>query len=129
MGPPYGVGLCSGAVISPKQAEAQLKRAFAELGDAESAASQKAYMKSELSFHRDLFVRIAAPMLEDKEFFIRKAIGWVLRDISKRRPDEVHAFLLQHRERASGLTLREGAKHLPASMRQSLGLPPAARAA
>ena len=33
-------------------------------------------------------------MLDEKEFFIRKAIGWVLRETSKQRPDEVYAWLL-----------------------------------
>ena len=29
-------------------------------------------------------------MLEEREFFIRKAIGWVLRETSKRRPELVY---------------------------------------
>lgn len=48
----------------------------------------------------------------EKEFFIRKAIGWALRDYSKSAPDAVRAFLLAERERLSGLSFREGAKHL-----------------
>lgn len=40
----------------------------------------------------ELFARLAVPMLGEKEFFIRKAIGWVL---------------------------REGAKHLPAPLRDA----------
>jgi 3-methyladenine DNA glycosylase AlkD len=72
-----------------------------------------------------LFAAIARPMLEEKEFFIRKAIGWVLREVAKRRPELTYEFLLAHRERASGLTLREGAKHLPARRRAALGLAPA----
>jgi 3-methyladenine DNA glycosylase AlkD len=77
----------------------------------------------------DLFERIAAPMLPDREFFIRKAIGWVLRETSKLRPELSQRFLAANLERVSGLTLREGAKYLPAAMRASLGLPrsPAAR--
>lgn len=70
----------------------------------------------------DLFAKIAAPMLPEKEFFVRKAIGWVLRSTSKKRPELVHAFLLEHRAAVSGLTLREGAKYLPASARAELGL-------
>jgi 3-methyladenine DNA glycosylase AlkD len=76
-----------------------------------------------------LFERIAAPMLEEKEFFIRKAIGWVLRETSKLRPELPYQFLLANRARVSGLTLREGAKYLPAEMRRELGLPPAKKQA
>jgi 3-methyladenine DNA glycosylase AlkD len=67
-----------------------------------------------------LFSRIAAPMLEEREFFIRKAIGWVLRDTSKKRPELVRDFLVAHGARASGLTLREASKYLPAAMRRQV---------
>ena len=70
-----------------------------------------------------LWSRLAAPMLEEREFFIRKAIGWVLREVSKKRPDLTYRFLLKHRDRVSRLSLLEGAKYLPAAERQALGLP------
>ena len=63
-----------------------------------------------------LFAEIAAPMLEEREFFIRKAIGWVLREVSKKRPELVRDFLAEHGARASGLTRREASKYLPAGM-------------
>jgi len=66
------------------------------------------------------FCRYAESMLEEKEFFIRKAIGWVLRDASKKTPERVAAWLLPRAARASGLTVREAAKHLPARDRQRL---------
>ncbi len=68
------------------------------------------------------FTRYAEGMLCEKEFFIRKAIGWVLREVSKKNPNPVFDFLHSHRNAASGLTLREGAKHLPPEMRDQLGL-------
>jgi 3-methyladenine DNA glycosylase AlkD len=49
---------------------------------------------------------------DEKEFFIRKAIGWILREYAKTEPERVRTFLLEHRERWSGLTFREAAKHL-----------------
>jgi 3-methyladenine DNA glycosylase AlkD len=67
-----------------------------------------------------LFAEIAVPMLDEKEFFIRKAIGWVLREVSKKRPALVRDFLLVHGQRASGLTTREATKYLPAGMRRQL---------
>jgi 3-methyladenine DNA glycosylase AlkD len=69
-----------------------------------------------------LFTRLADTMLEEKEFFIRKAIGWVLRETSKKRPKLVYDYLLLRRDRVSGLTLREGAKYLSATQRKRLGL-------
>jgi 3-methyladenine DNA glycosylase AlkD len=59
-----------------------------------------------------LFSEIALPMLEEKEFFIRKAIGWVLRETGKKRPTEVRRFLADHGTRMAGLTRREAEKGL-----------------
>ncbi|MEA2447730.1 MAG: hypothetical protein QOK47_1367, partial [Actinomycetota bacterium] len=58
------------------------------------------------------FARNADLMLEEKEFFIRKAIGWVLREMSKRRPEEVRDWIEPRADRASGVTLREARKYL-----------------
>jgi 3-methyladenine DNA glycosylase AlkD len=69
-----------------------------------------------------LWSQLAAPMLEEREFFIRKAIGWVLREVSKKRPRLTYEFLRKHRDRVSRLSLQEGAKYLPASRRKALGL-------
>ena len=66
------------------------------------------------------FLRYADSMLDEKEFFIRKAIGWVLRETSKRRPAEVRAYLALRVGRVSGLTLREGSKRLPEGEREAL---------
>lgn len=59
-----------------------------------------------------LFFRIAGKMISEKEFFIRKAIGWTLREMSKTDPESVISFLLKVKNKASGLTLREGSKLL-----------------
>ena len=48
----------------------------------------------------------------EPDFFIRKAIGWALRDYARTRPDVVRAFLAQQGQAFSGLTRREAAKHL-----------------
>lgn len=55
--------------------------------------------------------------LHETEFFIRKAIGWALREASKEYPQEVHDFLARIGNRASGLTRREGARNLPEELR------------
>lgn len=66
------------------------------------------------------FARLAGPMVGDREFFIRKAIGWVLREVGKRRPELVVAFLSEHKGAVAGLTYREATKYLPREMRRSL---------
>jgi 3-methyladenine DNA glycosylase AlkD len=54
----------------------------------------------------------AQQLADNKEFFIRKAIGWALRDYARWNPQAVTDFLVQHRASLSGLTVREAAKHL-----------------
>ena len=49
-------------------------------------------------------------LLEDKEFFVHKALGWVLRSTA-RGADEVFAWLWR-RHQAARLTLQEAAKYL-----------------
>lgn len=56
-------------------------------------------------------------LLPDRDFFIRKAIGWTLRECSKFYPQQVHDFLLRVGPAASGLTIREGARNLPDELR------------
>jgi 3-methyladenine DNA glycosylase AlkD len=68
----------------------------------------------------ELFASIAARMVGEREFFIRKAIGWVLRDVSKKRPELAYEFLAEHARELSGLTLREGCKYLSANQRETL---------
>lgn len=48
----------------------------------------------------------------EKEFFIRKAIGWALREYSYCDPQAVMRFLMKNRPVLSNLSFREGAKHL-----------------
>lgn len=50
--------------------------------------------------------------LHEKDFFIRKAIGWVLREYSKTNPSAVKKFLSFHQSRLSNLSLREASRYL-----------------
>ncbi len=68
----------------------------------------------------DRFAGYADALLDEREFFVRKAIGWVLRDLAKRRPDEVYEWLAPRTSRASGVTMREAVRYLPAPRRQAL---------
>ncbi len=66
------------------------------------------------------FAGYADVMLAEREFFIRKAIGWVLRETGKRQPDLVAGWLAPRAHRASGVTMREAVKWLPAGQRDAL---------
>ena len=50
--------------------------------------------------------------LADRDFFIRKAIGWALRQYARTDPDWVRTFVADRDERISPLSRREALKHL-----------------
>ena len=54
-------------------------------------------------------------MLAEKEFFIRKAIGWVLRETARKDPAYVAAWTRDHLSQMSGVTFREAVRRLPAA--------------
>jgi 3-methyladenine DNA glycosylase AlkD len=68
----------------------------------------------------DRFARRADRLLGDREFFVAKAIGWVLRDASRKAPDRVAEWLAPRAGRASRITLREATRRLPAAARAEI---------
>jgi len=55
----------------------------------------------------------ARSLASESDFFIRKAIGWALRDYARHAPEAVSGFLSASRDLISPLTVREASKHLP----------------
>lgn len=60
----------------------------------------------------DLLFDACARSAHETDFFIRKAIGWALRQHSKIDPEAVRIFVEEHRDDLSGLSLREATKYL-----------------
>ena len=60
----------------------------------------------------DLLYECIEVNLEDREFFIRKAIGWALRQYAWTDPAEVKRYVARHRDRLSGLSVREALKNV-----------------
>jgi 3-methyladenine DNA glycosylase AlkD len=52
------------------------------------------------------------PNLSDREFFIRKAIGWALRQYAWTDPKEVARYVAAHESQLSGLSRREALKNI-----------------
>ncbi|MCK4934096.1 MAG: DNA alkylation repair protein [Simkaniaceae bacterium] len=51
-------------------------------------------------------------LMHEKEFFIQKAIGWVLREYSKTAPLKVGNFISENKLKLSNLSIKEGSKYL-----------------
>ena len=70
----------------------------------------------QISFKKDtdltlLYANIK-PNLADRDFFIRKAIGWALRAYAWTDPDEVARYVRLHESELSGLSRREALKNI-----------------
>jgi 3-methyladenine DNA glycosylase AlkD len=75
-------------------------------------ASITAQLKAKADTDRDLLREVIEANLADREFFIRKAIGWALREFGKTDPDWVRAFVAEHGEGLSPLSSREALRNL-----------------
>lgn len=62
-----------------------------------------------------LLAEVIEPNLAEKEFFIRKAIGWALRQYARTEPEWVREYVDGLGERLSPLSRREALKHLQAT--------------
>ena len=56
--------------------------------------------------------RYCAAQAGHRDFFVRKAIGWALREYAKVEPDAVRTFVAEHTADLSGLSRREALKNL-----------------
>lgn len=61
----------------------------------------------------DRFFRYADLLLPETEFFIRKVLGWVAREVARRQPAPVSEWCWRNLDRMNLVTLREAAKPLP----------------
>jgi len=72
------------------------------------------------SGNKKLFFEIIVPMFDEgvhwskeERFFVRKAIGWALREIANVEPEVAFKFIKQYKSKMSGLTFREASRNLP----------------
>jgi 3-methyladenine DNA glycosylase AlkD len=70
----------------------------------------------QLSFKRDtdraLLYEAIERAMDEPEFFLRKAIGWALREYAKSEPDEVVRYVRRHAARLSPLSQREALRRV-----------------
>jgi 3-methyladenine DNA glycosylase AlkD len=77
---------------------------------------RRASILCQLGFKRetdlDLLYGCIEPNLADTDFFMRKAIGWALRQYAWTDPVEVRGYVTSHRTRMSPLSIREATKNI-----------------
>jgi 3-methyladenine DNA glycosylase AlkD len=60
----------------------------------------------------ELLYACIEPSLDSREFFLRKAIGWALRQYAWTDAAEVRKYVERNRERLSGLSIRQALKNI-----------------
>jgi 3-methyladenine DNA glycosylase AlkD len=109
--------------IATQQLADLLKRFPTEMSHRlrEWAAGENLWMRrsailAQLNFKRDtdrkLLYDCIRPSMASSEFFLRKGIGWALRQYARTEPQEVARFVRQHEAVLSPLTRREALKHI-----------------
>lgn len=71
--------------------------------------AKKKYYKKE---YANRIFRGVSYHLSDSEFFVAKAVGWALRELSKSEPELVRTFIDKNRNKMVKLAIREGSKKL-----------------
>lgn len=70
------------------------------------------FLKPEDAAIREQVLGWAAAYTADRDWFIQKAVGWWLRDLSKHDADRVRAFLAAHGAQMKGFARKEAEKYL-----------------
>lgn len=107
-----------------KNHPAKLKPILLRWAQDEHLWKRRTAILSQLTFKQDtdleLLFATMRPSLERKEFWLRKAIGWALRQQAEFHEAQVLAFVKEHQDVLSGLTKREALKHYPEKIRVAL---------
>jgi 3-methyladenine DNA glycosylase AlkD len=64
--------------------------------------------------HTRVILRIAAPLIEDKDDMVQKGVGWLLKETYPKKPSEVVRFLIANRAKTTRLVLRYAAEKMSA---------------
>lgn len=68
----------------------------------------------------DRLTRYGDALIDEREFFIRKALGWVLRELSKQDARWVANWVGPRTDVISGITIREAVRRLPPEEAEAL---------
>lgn len=71
------------------------------------------FPKPDILAARERVLEWAGAYVGDKDWFIQKAVAWWLRDLSKRDPARVSAFLAEHGHLMKSFARKEASQYLP----------------
>ncbi len=94
----------------------KMKKAMLQWSRCDDMWKRRSSIICQLSFKKEtdleLLYACIEPSLDSKEFFLRKAIGWALRQHAWTDPGEVVRYVHENETRLSGLSKREALKNV-----------------
>ena len=94
----------------------EMRRVLRKWAKSEDMWKRRSAILAQLGFKTDtdleLLYDCIRPSIQEKEFFLRKAIGWALRQFAKTDAKEVSRYVAEHEGRLSPLSKREALKNL-----------------
>jgi 3-methyladenine DNA glycosylase AlkD len=103
-----------GAIL--KSAPKEMKRILRRWAKDENIWKRRTAILAQLTSKNEtdleLLYDCIAPSIGSTELFLRKAIGWALRQYARSDPDEVRRYVREHEHELSALSRREALKHL-----------------
>jgi 3-methyladenine DNA glycosylase AlkD len=113
---------CSAAQIVGAYLENRSRRPLYDLATSASLWERRISIIASFHFIRqndfDDSLKLAERLLSDREDLIHKAVGWMLREIGKRRVVALEGFLHDHCRTMARTTLRYAIERFPESTRQ-----------
>src|SRR3984893_16997832 len=95
---------------------AEMRRVLRKWAQSDDMWKRRSAILAQLGFKADtdlaLLYDCIRPSIGEKEFFLRKAIGWALRQFAKTDSKEVSRYVAEHEGRLSPLSKREALKNL-----------------
>jgi 3-methyladenine DNA glycosylase AlkD len=95
---------------------AEMRRVLRKWAKSDDMWKRRSAILAQLGFKADtdlaLLYDCIRPSIREKEFFLRKAIGWALRQFAKSDPKEVSRYVAEHEAQLSPLSRREALKNV-----------------
>jgi 3-methyladenine DNA glycosylase AlkD len=114
--------MCTGLISETVRKDPKLVERLLDWTNSENRWRRRAAVVSLVPIARkgemlnDVF-RLADRLMEDPDDMVQKGVGWLLKEASKRHPEEVREYLLRWRLKTSALVLRYASEKLPSDKR------------
>nr|WP_040310169.1 DNA alkylation repair protein [Bacteroides coprosuis] len=103
-------------IASMVQADPRLKKRMRAWSLDDNKWLRRAAIAYQLSLKEETDLELLSEVILNNtnhpDFFVQKAIGWILREYSKTDSDWVRSFINQHGDAMSKLSIREGSKYI-----------------